>query len=87
MECLNYQQPQGGRPLPTDQNAADHAHWQIRLEVGDLAGIDAQLESYGGSRVSPGIVELEPAQAELLGFTRGLQVRDPDGHQLQLVSP
>lgn len=87
VECLNYQQPQGGRPLPTDQNAADHAHWQIRLEVGDLAGIDAQLESYGGSRVSPGIVELEPAQAELLGFTRGLQVRDPDGHQLQLVSP
>ncbi len=87
IECLNYQQPQGGRPLPADQNAADHAHWQIRLEVGDLDAIDAQLESHGGSKVSPGIVELEPAQAELLGFSRGLQVRDPDGHQLQLVSP
>ena len=87
MECLNYQQPQGGRPIPADQHAADLAHWQIRLEVSDLDSIDAQLESHGGSRVSPGIVQLEPAQAELLGFGRGLQVRDPDGHQLQLVSP
>jgi catechol 2,3-dioxygenase-like lactoylglutathione lyase family enzyme len=87
VECLNYQQPQGGRPIPADQHAADLAHWQIRLEVSDLDSIDAQLESHGGSRVSPGIVQLEPAQAELLGFGRGLQVRDPDGHQLQLVSP
>ena len=87
VECLNYQQPQGGRPLPADQTAADHAHWQIRLEVRDLDAINSQLEAYGGSRVSPDIVELEPAQAQLLGFSRGLQVRDPDGHQLQLVSP
>jgi hypothetical protein len=55
--------------------------------VSDLDAIHSQLESYGGSRVSPGIVELDPGQAELLGFSRGLQVRDPDGHQLQLVSP
>jgi catechol 2,3-dioxygenase-like lactoylglutathione lyase family enzyme len=87
VECLNYQTPSGGRRLPADQNSADLAHWQIRLQVSDLEAIDNQLEAFGGSRVSPGIVELNLEQAEVLGFGRALQIRDPDGHQLQLVSP
>lgn len=85
IECLNYLQPAGGRPLPADQNSADSAHWQIRLEVSDLEPIASQLESYGGSWVSPGIVDLSGAQATALGFSRALQLRDPDGHQLQIV--
>ncbi len=85
IECLNYLQPAGGRPLPDDQNSADSAHWQIRLAVGDLEGIASQLESYGGSWVSPGSVELSGEQATVLGFSRALQIRDPDGHQLQIV--
>ncbi|MBM5783334.1 MAG: lactoylglutathione lyase [Cyanobacteria bacterium K_DeepCast_35m_m1_288] len=85
IECLNYLQPAGGRPLPADQNSADIAHWQIRLAVSDLEAIASQLESYGGSWVSPGIVELSGDQAAAVGFSRALQVRDPDGHQLQIV--
>ncbi|MBV2351855.1 VOC family protein [Synechococcus sp. HK05] len=86
IECLNYLQPAGGRPLPADQNSADRAHWQIRLQVRDLEAIASQLESYGGSWVSPGIVDLSAEQATALGFNRALQIRDPDGHQLQIVS-
>jgi len=86
IECLNYQHPNIGRPMATDQNAADLAHWQIRLNVSDLAGITTEVETYGGSLVSPGIVTLEGAQAKALGFGQALQIRDPDGHQLQLVS-
>ena len=86
IECLNYLQPGGGRPLPADQNSADSAHWQIRLAVSDLEAIASQLESTGGSWVSPGIVELSGNQATAVGFSRALQIRDPDGHQLQIVS-
>jgi catechol 2,3-dioxygenase-like lactoylglutathione lyase family enzyme len=85
IECLNYLQPAGGRPLPANQNSADSSHWQIRLAVDDLEGIASQLESYGGSWVSPGSVELSGEQATALGFSRALQIRDPDGHQLQIV--
>ncbi len=85
VECLNYLQPSGGRPLPADQNAADSAHWQIRLEMSDLESIASRLESYGGSMVSQGVVHLTNEQAATLGFSQALQIRDPDGHQLQLV--
>lgn len=85
IECLNYLQPAGGRPLPADQNSADSAHWQIRLVVSDLEAIASQLESYGGTWVSPGIVDLSGEQAKALGFRRALQMRDPDGHHLQIV--
>ena len=85
IECLNYQHPATGRPMAPDQHVADLAHWQIRLNVSDLAGIAAEEARYGGRLVSPGIVSLEQSQAEALGFAQALQIRDPDGHQLQLV--
>ena len=86
VECLNYLKPEDGRPLPPDQTAADSAHWQIRLEVRDLEAIALGLREAGGSWVSQGIVELGQDQAAQLGFGRAMQVRDPDGHQLQLVN-
>ncbi len=85
IECLNYEQPAGGRPLPVDQSAADTAHWQIRLEVSDLAAIAGRVETFGGHRLT-GVLQLDAAQAERLGFRQALQIRDPDGHVLQLVS-
>ena len=85
IECLNYQPTAACRPMDSDQNAADLAHWQIRLRVNDLMGIAAEVETYGGSLVSPGIMNLDEMQAKALGFAQALQIRDPDGHQLQLV--
>lgn len=77
VECLNYMEPTGGRDLPADTTAADSVHWQIRLAVADLAAIAA------GSEREP--LALEPQAAARLGFRRALQLRDPDGHALQLV--
>jgi catechol 2,3-dioxygenase-like lactoylglutathione lyase family enzyme len=85
IECLNYRKPSGGRPLPADQSAADAAHWQIRLAVSDLDTIASRVETFGGQIVA-GPLELGPESASALGFRRGLQLRDPDGHALQLVS-
>ena len=85
IECLDYRQPTGGRPMPADRSAADTAHWQIRMAVSDLEAIAAQVESFGGQRLSEPL-ELEPELAGQLGFRRAMQIRDPDGHALQLVS-
>lgn len=84
IECLDYQAPNRGRAMPTDLCPADLAHWQIRLQVDDLDGIAARIEPYGGRVLSAGVVNLADQQAQL-GFSRGLQVADPDGHRLQLV--
>ncbi len=84
VECLDYREPTGGRPMPTDQGIQDLAHWQLRLRVADLEAIATQIEAFGGRLISPGIVELGH-QAGLIGATRALQLADPDGHQLQLL--
>jgi catechol 2,3-dioxygenase-like lactoylglutathione lyase family enzyme len=86
VECLHYQAPAGGRPMPADRSAADLEHWQIRLAVADLAAIAAGLAEAGGTAIHPAPQSLEPESAEVLGFRQALQVRDPDGHTLQLVS-
>ena len=84
VECLDYREPTGGRPLPADQGIQDLAHWQLRLRVADLEAIAERVEAFGGRLISPGIVELGD-QADLIGATRALQLADPDGHQLQLL--
>ena len=84
VECLDYREPTGGRPMPADQGIQDLAHWQLRLRVADLAAIAERAEAFGGRLISPGIVELAD-QAALIGATRALQLADPDGHQLQLL--
>jgi len=84
VECLDYREPTGGRPMPADQGIQDLAHWQLRLRVADLEAIAAQIVAFGGRLMSPGIVELGD-QAGLIGATRALQLADPDGHQLQLL--
>jgi hypothetical protein len=75
--------------MPTDLGPQDRAHGQLRLRVGDgpaqLEAIAAQVETYGGRLLSPGVVTLAAAEAQELGFQAGLQVSDPDGHRLQLV--
>jgi catechol 2,3-dioxygenase-like lactoylglutathione lyase family enzyme len=86
VECLHYQAPAGGLLMPADRSAADLEHWQIRLAVADLAAIAAGLAEAGGSASRPDPLSLEPQSAQVLGFRQALQVRDPDGHILQLVS-
>jgi catechol 2,3-dioxygenase-like lactoylglutathione lyase family enzyme len=76
IEFLEYLAPRGGRPFPADERANDLVHWQTRL----IARDGAALESVGPSRpvAIPG---------RELGFARGVIVRDPDGHTLEVVEP
>lgn len=84
IEALAYRAPAGGRPQPADFGAQDLGHWQIRLEVSDLEQIAAGVDACGGRLISAGIIELNGSLGD--AWSRGLQVADPDGHRLQLVS-
>lgn len=76
IEFLEYLAPRDGRPFPADERANDLVHWQTRL----IARDEAALESLGSSRP----VDMPGHD---LGFARGITVRDPDGHSLEVVEP
>ncbi len=81
IEFLEYVTPTTGRAFPRDARANDLVHWQTRLVVPDAGLAAARLRAEGAEVVSPGVVGVEATGAGL----RGLQVRDPDGHALQIV--
>jgi catechol 2,3-dioxygenase-like lactoylglutathione lyase family enzyme len=74
IELLEYLAPRDGRPFPPDERASDLVHWRTRL----VAAAGAPLEALGQGRA---VVTAD----RVLGFGRGLSVRDPDGHVLELV--
>lgn len=82
IEFLNYLQPTDARPMPPDTQANDIIHWQIRMVVRDAAALAQRLKAAGVRFVSSGVVLLSD---EKLGFYRGFQVLDPDGHAIQIT--
>jgi catechol 2,3-dioxygenase-like lactoylglutathione lyase family enzyme len=83
VEFLEYQLPTAGRPFPIGSHPTDLWHWQTTLVVPDVEAAAATLRATA-QFVSSAVVML-PDKA--LGFTKGFQVRDPDGHAIQIVSP
>ena len=82
IEFLEYLAPRDGRPYPMDGRANDLFHWQTSLMI---PSVDLAVQNLlGGSYllVSPGVVSLAKPE---LGFSKGLLVRDPDGHVMQLI--
>jgi len=84
VELLEYLTPRDGRAAPVDLKANDLAHWQIRLVVPEAGAALGAVKASKGWLVSPGVIVLPDAG---LGFRRGVLVRDPDGHALQLAEP
>lgn len=84
IELLEYLSPQGGRPMPADTRANDRWHWQVNVTAGDLDAGYAALRAGRRSIVSPVVVTVAD---RMLGYRRGLLVRDPDGHALMLEQP
>jgi catechol 2,3-dioxygenase-like lactoylglutathione lyase family enzyme len=89
VELLEYRAPRDGRPSPPDLKANDIAHWQITMR-GASALLDRLLlptRMFG--LVSPDITTIDARAdaARAIGFSRGLLVRDPDGHAVRVVTP
>jgi catechol 2,3-dioxygenase-like lactoylglutathione lyase family enzyme len=82
IEFLEYLAPRDGRPAPADARANDLIHWQTRLVTDDAGAAAAHLRAGKYGFVSSGVIAI-PAGG--LDFTRGLLVRDPDGHAMQLI--
>jgi catechol 2,3-dioxygenase-like lactoylglutathione lyase family enzyme len=81
IELLEYLAPRDGRPA-LDTRANDILFRQTRLFSGDLTSASATLRAARVEFISAGVVE-EPGGE--LGFRKGLLMRDPDGHALQLA--
>jgi catechol 2,3-dioxygenase-like lactoylglutathione lyase family enzyme len=82
VEFLEYLAPTDGRPFPADEQANDLVHWQTTILVPNAAAAAGVVRRGRFRLVSPGAVTLPDTS---LGFRRGLRVRDPDGHVVQLV--
>jgi catechol 2,3-dioxygenase-like lactoylglutathione lyase family enzyme len=82
IEFLEYLAPRDGRPAPRDLKANDLQHWQTKLVANDLETAFVKLREGKFALISSGLVSLKEP---VLGFKRGLLVRDPDAHAMQLV--
>lgn len=79
IELLEYLAPRDGRPAPIDLKANDLAHWHSTIVTRGAAA--ALASQFGGWLVSPVVLPIDSRS----GFARGLMMRDPDGHGVQLV--
>lgn len=82
VEFLHYETPRDGRPMPLDTTATDLWHWQTSLVVEDVQAAAEVLRGAGARFVSP---DVTAASDPMLGFSRAVVVRDPDGHAMRLI--
>lgn len=83
IEFLEYLAPRDGRPYPEDARPNDLLHWQTRLVTIDADAAGEQFRKARVPHISPQVIALPDAA---LGFRKGIVVRDPDGHAVQLVA-
>jgi catechol 2,3-dioxygenase-like lactoylglutathione lyase family enzyme len=82
IEFLEYLTPPGGKTLPETSKSNDLAFWHTDVTVDHLDDLESKFKRAGTKLVSARTVHLKE---EGYGPRRGLVVRDPDGHALQLV--
>jgi catechol 2,3-dioxygenase-like lactoylglutathione lyase family enzyme len=89
VELLEYRAPRDGRPSPPDLKANDVAHWQITMRGASVLLDRLLLPSRKFGLVSPDITTIDASSdaGRAVGFSRGLLVRDPDGHAVRVVTP
>ncbi len=82
IEFLEYLTPRDGRARPADVHANDIVHWQTMIATGDLDALAQRLRQAHVNFVSPGIVMMPKDKA---GFSKGIMVSDPNGHDVLLM--
>ena len=81
IEFLEYLNPTDGRKYPADSQPVDLWHWHTTIQVNKLDEIYQTIQEHKIRIISNGIVDL----MEGLEGTRGLLIRDADGHAVLLV--
>jgi len=83
IELLEYVSPRDGRPFPTDEHANDLVH-RATILVTDNAEVAAQkLLAAKAKFVSSGVVSTHMNNLE---FRKAFQLRDPDGHPIEVTA-
>jgi predicted enzyme related to lactoylglutathione lyase len=82
IEFLEYLTPRDGRPRPTDVHANDVVHWHTMIATDDLDLLAKKLRDAHVRFVSSGVVTMPK---DKVGFSKGAQVSDPDGHSVLLI--
>jgi catechol 2,3-dioxygenase-like lactoylglutathione lyase family enzyme len=82
VEFLEYETPLGGRPMPLDIRANDIEYWQTSLIVKDVEAAAKRLQENNVRFVSD---QTQTLPDDKLGFKKGILVRDPDGHAVELI--
>src|ERR1700758_1637458 len=82
IELLEYLSPHDGRAVPTDSRVDDLWSWQTTFVARDIEAAAHALLLGRVSSVSSGSVGLAKPD---LGFTKGLLLRDPDGHLIRIA--
>ena len=77
IELLEYLSPRDGRPFPPDEHANDLVHRSTELFVADADTVARDLYKLRVPFVSSGVVTQQ-------GNAKAFQVRDPDGHVLEI---
>ena len=82
VEFLEYLAPRDGRPRPHDVHANDVVHWQTVVVTDNLDLVAKRLRDSHAAFVSSGIIQTPKGST---GFSKGLLVSDPDGHDVLLI--
>src|SRR6266705_1854284 len=77
---LEYLAPRDGRPRPADIHANDIVHWQTMVVTDDVDLLAKKLADT--HVVSSGVIVMPKDKA---GFSKGVLVSDPDGHDVLLI--
>ena len=82
VEFLEYLAPRDGRPRPRDVHANDVVHWQTTIATDDVDLLAKKLTDGNVGFVSSGVVAVSK---DKVGFSKGVLVSDPDGHDILLI--
>jgi catechol 2,3-dioxygenase-like lactoylglutathione lyase family enzyme len=82
IEFLEYLAPRDGRPRPRDVHSNDVVHWQTMITTDDVDLLAKKLTNAHVGFVSSGVVVMPKGNS---GFSKGVLVSDPDGHDVLLV--
>ncbi len=80
LEFLQYLTPSGGRPAPTGTLPNDIVATRVVVEVDELGSLVPRLQQHNVKFISPEVVQVTGAD-----YSKGLLVKDPDGHAVLLV--
>jgi catechol 2,3-dioxygenase-like lactoylglutathione lyase family enzyme len=84
IELLEYVAPRDGRDFPLDEHANDLVHRATLLIVDNTTAAAQTLSAANTRFVSSGVVSTHLSN---LQFKEAIQIRDPDGHVIEIGTP